>query len=118
MYSKIKCVQKILSECTFLTLLSYSFISKIKILTGRPYPSGQRRRDNFKLVLYLRRFESDSLPFKKTIRAMKTYKTPEEKIDAMRQAIELRQKWEKAVRDGATREEMEKMGLKSPIIID
>lgn len=49
---------------------------------------------------------------------MKTYKTPEEKIDAMRQAIELRQKWEKAVRDGATREEMEKMGLKSPIIID
>lgn len=27
------------------------------------YPSGQRRRDNFKLVIDLRRFESDSLPF-------------------------------------------------------
>ena len=49
---------------------------------------------------------------------MKTYKTPEEAKAAMRKAIELRQKCEKAVRDGATREEMEKMGLKSPIIID
>lgn len=48
----------------------------------------------------------------------KFYETPEEAKEAMRQAIELRQKWEKAVRDGATREEMEKIGLKSPIIID
>ena len=48
----------------------------------------------------------------------KIYKTPEERIGAMRQTIELRQKCEKAVRDGATREEMEKMSLKSPIIID
>jgi len=37
----------------------------------------------------------------------KVYKTPEEKIDAMRQAIELRQKWENAIREGQSREEME-----------
>lgn len=49
---------------------------------------------------------------------IKTYKTPEEKIDAMRKAIELRQKWEKAISEGLSREEMEKIGLKSPIIID
>ena len=48
----------------------------------------------------------------------KVYKTPEEKIDAMRQAIELRQKWENAVRDGLSREEMEKIGLKSPRIVE
>ena len=43
----------------------------------------------------------------------KVYKIPEEKIDAMRQAIELRQKWENAIREGLSREEMEKIGLKS-----
>ena len=35
----------------------------------------------------------------------KVYKTPEKKIDAMRQAIELRQKWENAIREGLSREE-------------
>ena len=35
----------------------------------------------------------------------KVYKTPEEKIDALRQAIELRQKWENAIREGLSREE-------------
>lgn len=44
----------------------------------------------------------------------KVYKTPEEKIDAMRLAIELRQKWENAIREGQSREEMEEIGLKSP----
>lgn len=44
----------------------------------------------------------------------KLYKTPEEKIDAMRQAIELRQKWENAIREGLSREEMKEIGLKSP----
>ena len=35
----------------------------------------------------------------------KVYKTPEEKIDAMRQAIELCQNWENAIREGLSREE-------------
>lgn len=48
----------------------------------------------------------------------KVYKTPEEKIDAMRQAIELRQKWENAIREGLSREEMEEIGLKSPKILE
>ena len=48
----------------------------------------------------------------------KVYKTPEEKMDAMRQAIELRQKWENVIREGLSREEMEKTGLKSPKIVE
>ena len=48
----------------------------------------------------------------------KVYKTQEEKMDAMRQAIELHQKWENAIREGLSREEMEKIGLKSPIIVE
>ena len=47
----------------------------------------------------------------------KVYKTPEEKIDAMRQAIELRQKWENAIHAWLSREDMEKIGLKSPKIL-
>ena len=42
----------------------------------------------------------------------------EQKIDAMRQAIELRQKWENAIREGLSREEMEKIGLKSLKIVE
>ena len=34
----------------------------------------------------------------------KVYKTPEENIDAIRQAIELRQKWENAIREGLSRD--------------
>ena len=48
----------------------------------------------------------------------KVYETPEEKIDAMRQAIELRQKWENAIHEGLSREDMEKIGLKSPKIVE
>ena len=48
----------------------------------------------------------------------KFYKTSEEKMDAMRQAIELRQKWENAIREGLSREEMEKIGLRSPKIVE
>lgn len=49
---------------------------------------------------------------------LKVYKTPGERIEAMRNAIELRQKWEDAIREGLSREEMEKMGLKSPVIVE
>ena len=48
---------------------------------------------------------------------VKIYKTPEEKIDAIRQAIELRQKWEIAIHEGLSKEEMEGIGLKSPKIV-
>lgn len=48
---------------------------------------------------------------------IKRYHNNQEKIDAMRQAITLRQKWVEAVRKGATREEMERMGLKTPNVI-
>ena len=48
----------------------------------------------------------------------KVYKTPEEKLDAMRKAIELRQKWENAIRKGLSREDMEEIGLKSPKIVE
>ena len=48
----------------------------------------------------------------------KVYETPEEKIDAMRQAIELRQKWENAIHAWLSREDMENIGLKSPKIVE
>ena len=48
----------------------------------------------------------------------KVYKTSKEKTDAMRQAIELRQKWENAIHEGLSREDMEKIGLKSPKIVE
>ncbi|MBQ1208856.1 MAG: hypothetical protein II276_03140 [Bacteroidales bacterium] len=48
---------------------------------------------------------------------IKKYKNNQEKLDAMRQAVALRQKWLQAIRKGATKEEMEKMGLKTPIVI-
>ena len=48
----------------------------------------------------------------------KVYETPEEKVDAMRQAIELRQKWENAIHAWLSREDMEKIGLKSPKIVE
>lgn len=44
------------------------------------------------------------------------YKNNQEKFDAIRRAIAVRQKWLKAVRDGATKEDMEKMGLKTPVV--
>lgn len=48
----------------------------------------------------------------------KFHETPEDAKEAMRQAIELRQKWENAVRDGLSREDMEKIGLRSPKIVE
>lgn len=47
---------------------------------------------------------------------VRKYQNNQEKLDAIRQAIAVRQKWLKAVREGATKEEMEKMGLKTPAI--
>lgn len=48
---------------------------------------------------------------------IKEYHTKEEKINAFKAAISLKKKWEEAVRSGASREEMEKMGLKTPSVI-
>ena len=45
----------------------------------------------------------------------KVYKTKEEAQDAVRRAVKLREKWEDAIRNKATREEMEAMGLKSVV---
>lgn len=48
---------------------------------------------------------------------VKRYRNNQEKLDAMRGAIALRQRWVKAIQEGATKEEMEKMGLKTPNVI-
>ena len=48
---------------------------------------------------------------------VKRYRNNQEKLDAMRSAIALRQRWIKAIREGATKEEMEKMGLKTPNVV-
>lgn len=48
---------------------------------------------------------------------VKKYQNNQEKLNAMRNAIALRERWLKAVREGATKEEMEKMGLKAPNIV-
>ena len=45
---------------------------------------------------------------------VRKYKNNQEKLDAMRQAIALRQKWLQAIREGATKEEMEKMIALNP----
>ena len=42
----------------------------------------------------------------------KVYKTREERLAALKKAIDLRKEWEEAVRLGANREEMEQRGLK------
>lgn len=48
---------------------------------------------------------------------VKKYQNNQEKLSAMKNAIALRDRWLKAVREGATKEEMEKMGLKAPNIV-
>lgn len=48
---------------------------------------------------------------------VRKYQNKQERLDAMRRAIALRQKWVKAVREGATKEEMEKMGLRTPNVV-
>ena len=48
---------------------------------------------------------------------VKKYNNNQEKLDAMRKAIALRQLWLKAIHEGASKEEMEKMGLNTPDVI-
>lgn len=48
---------------------------------------------------------------------IKKYQNDQEKLNAMRNAIALRERWLKAVREGATKEEMEKMGMKAPNVV-
>lgn len=45
---------------------------------------------------------------------VRIYQTREEKIQAFKQAVALRDKWAQAVKAGATREQMEAMGLVTP----
>lgn len=45
---------------------------------------------------------------------VKEYHTKEEKIKAFKNALLLKKKWEDAIDSGATREEMERMGIKTP----
>ena len=47
----------------------------------------------------------------------KTYQTKEEALAAFKKAANLRVEWEDAIRKGATREELEKLGLK-PVAIN
>lgn len=48
---------------------------------------------------------------------VRKYRNNQEKLEAMRQAIALRQRWLQAIRKGATKEEMEKMGLSTPTVV-
>lgn len=48
---------------------------------------------------------------------IKNYNNDQERINAMRQAIALREKWWNAVQKGMNREQMEKIGLRAPRII-
>lgn len=48
----------------------------------------------------------------------KTYQTKEEALAAFNKAARLRSEWEEAIRKGATREELEKLGMKTVVIND
>lgn len=48
---------------------------------------------------------------------VKKYTNNQEKLNAIRNAIALKDRWLKAIHEGATKEEMEKMGLKTPNVI-
>ncbi|MGM9786333.1 MAG: hypothetical protein ACI3ZS_05790 [Candidatus Cryptobacteroides sp.] len=48
---------------------------------------------------------------------IKKYQNNREKYNAMRNAIALRERWLKAVREGVSKEEMEKMGMRTPDIV-
>ncbi len=48
----------------------------------------------------------------------KTYQTKEEAMAAFKKAAGLRSEWEEAIRKGATREEMEALGLKTVAVND
>lgn len=45
---------------------------------------------------------------------VRAYNTKEEKIEAFKQAVALRGKWTQAIKAGASREQMESMGLVTP----
>ncbi|MCQ2137825.1 MAG: hypothetical protein MJY60_03885 [Bacteroidales bacterium] len=49
---------------------------------------------------------------------IRQYDKNEERIEAFRQAVALRQKWSQAVREGASREQMEGIGLFMPKVIE
>ncbi len=46
----------------------------------------------------------------------KTYQTKEEALAAFKKAASLRSEWEDAIRKGATKEDLEKMGMKTVVI--
>ena len=48
---------------------------------------------------------------------VKKYQNNQEKVNAMKSAIALRERWLKAIHIGATKEDMEKMGLKTPNVV-
>ena len=52
------------------------------------------------------------LYLQKRKRMCKTYKTKEEAVTAFKKAVEARGVWEDAIRNGISREEVEKKGLK------
>ena len=52
------------------------------------------------------------LIFAKMKRMCKTYKTKEEAVAAFKKAVEARGVWEEAIRNGISREDVEKKGLK------
>ena len=49
---------------------------------------------------------------------MRDYKNKEEKVQAFKEAVQMREKWMQAVNSGATRKQMEQMGLKAPCITE
>lgn len=48
----------------------------------------------------------------------KTYLTKEEALAAFKKTASVRNEWEEAIRKGATREELEKLGMKTVVIND
>jgi len=59
-------------------------------------------------------FASKLYIFAKTADMVRAYNTKEEKIEAFKQAVALRGKWTQAIKAGASREQMESMGLVTP----
>ncbi len=62
-------------------------------------------------------FANDKNKLRKTFMS-KTYLTKEEALAAFKKAASVRNEWEEAIRKGATREELEKLGLKTVVIND
>ena len=62
-------------------------------------------------------FADDNNKLRKTFMS-KTYLTKEEALAAFKKAASVRNEWEEAIRKGAPREELEKLGLKTVVIND